>query len=259
MDKKNIARIKKALLPLAFLAFFLAFWEWLASTAYINHLILPSFSAVLATAIANGNELLFHLGITSLESILGFAIGAGVAFLAAALFVYSENFKNTFLPFAIALKATPLFALAPLLILWFGNDLTSKIVMGALVAFFPVLINSLDGLTKIEKEKLHLFKLYSANKLQTLIKLRVPHSLPFVFSSLKIASTLSVVGVVIAEFTGATQGLGHIVVISSYYLETPLMFAAVILISLWGILLYGMVAFLEQQFSKKKFGLHAEN
>lgn len=147
----------------------------------------------------------------------------------------------------MALKSTPLIAIAPLLVLWFGNGVLSKIVMSALVAFFPVLVNSVNGLANIDAEALDLMKSLSASKLQILIKIRVPASLPFVFASLKIASSLAVVGAVIGEFTGATQGIGHLIVTSSYYLETALMFAGVGMISLGGILFFGLVAYLERR------------
>lgn len=241
MHKGHFEKLKQIILPLLFLFVFILFWELTVSFAGIDKLILPSLIEVSESFSLNYEELIENLSITMVESILSFSIGSTIAFTLAILFVYSESIKNSLLPYAIALKATPLVALAPLIILWFGNGIFSKIVMGAMVAFFPVLINSLEGLTNIGKEQLDLMRSYSATKFQTLMKLRIPNSIPFIFSSLKIASTLAVVGVVIGEFTGADKGLGYIIINSSYYLNTPLMFAAIILISLWGISFYSLV------------------
>lgn len=138
-------------------------------------------------------------------------------------------------------------AIAPLLVIWFGNGLLSKVVMAALVAFFPVLVNAVDGLVSIDKEALDLMKSLNASQIQIFRKIRFPNSLPLVFSSLKIASTLAVVGAVIGEFTGATEGIGYLINTSSYYLNTDLMFAGIILISIGGILFFGLVAYLEKK------------
>ncbi len=165
MDKRSIERIKKYLLAPITLSIFIILWEIVALLNIFDALILPSPSSIVMAFIQNFNELLFHLTITAFESVLGFGIGVIIAFLFAIIFIYSKDVKSALLPFAIALKATPLVALAPLVILWFGNEIYSKIVMGAMIAFFPVLINSLDGLSVVEKEKINLMKSYSATKL----------------------------------------------------------------------------------------------
>jgi NitT/TauT family transport system permease protein len=244
MDKRDLENLSTFVFPLLFLAAFIIGWQLVASYGNIDSLILPSPLEVVESFLENLGELMGNLFVTAIESVAGFVIGAGIAFALSITFVHYKIIKNSTLPFAIGLKATPLIALAPLVILWFGNEIFSKIIMGAMVAFFPVLINSVQGLAEVEKEQLNLLKSYSATKMQILVKLRIPNAMPFIFSSLKIASTLAVVGVVIGEFTGADKGLGFIIINASYYLNTPLMFAAIILISLWGISFYAvMVAF----------------
>jgi NitT/TauT family transport system permease protein len=181
------------------------------------------------------------------ESVLGFLLGSGGAYLVAILFVFSRTFQQAVYPYAVALKATPLIAIAPLLVLWFGNGLLSKIVMSALVAFFPVLVNSAIGLTAVDPEVLDLMRSLSASRWQVLTKIRIPNSLSYFMAGLKIASSLAVVGAVIGEFTGATEGIGHLINTSSYYLETPLMFAGVAMISLGGVLFFGLMAYLERK------------
>ncbi|HEV7859664.1 MAG TPA: ABC transporter permease [Pyrinomonadaceae bacterium] len=225
----------------------LVLWELTTVIFKINRIILPSPSEI-AVAFANNYPLLLkETGITMAESVLGFLLGSLSAYLLAVTFVHSRTVQQAVYPYAVALKSTPLIAIAPLLVLWFGNGMLSKIVMSALVAFFPVLVNSVSGLTSIDPEAFDLMKSLSASKWQVLTKIRIPSSLPYLFSSLKVASSLAVVGAVIGEFTGSIEGIGHLINTSSYYLETPLMFAAIVMISLGGVLFFALMAHLERK------------
>lgn len=222
-------------------------WSAAEHVFHFNPIIMPSPGAIGDAFLANYRRLFRETGITMEESVLGFLLGSFGAYLVAIFFVYSRTFQQAVYPYAVALKSTPLIAIAPLLVLWFGNGLFSKIVMSALVAFFPVLVNSAKGLTAVDPEALDLMKSLSASRWQVLTKIRVPNSLSYLMAGLKIASSLAVVGAVIGEFTGATEGIGHLINTSSYYLETPLMFAGVFMISLGGILFFGLMAFLERK------------
>ncbi len=241
--KTGISRI---LVPLAALVVLLGVWELGVPLFHLNRLVLPRPSEIARAAAMNFSRILSETGVTMLESVVGFLLGAVVAYVAAIVFVHSAIIEEALYPYAIALKSTPLIAIAPLLVLWFGNGLLSKVVMAALVAFFPVLVNAVQGLSAIEPEAFDLMRSLSASRLQILWKVRIPNSLPFLFASLKVASSLAVVGAVIGEFTGATRGIGFLINTSSYYLETPLMFAGVMMISLSGILFFGAVAWLEK-------------
>ncbi len=225
----------------------LCIWEISAWIFTINPIILPAPHLIIMAFFNNSARLFWETGITMLESVLGFLLGSVSAYLAAIVFVHYRTLQSALYPYAIALKSTPLIAIAPLLVLWFGNGIASKVVMSALVAFFPVLVNSVTGLSAIGQDALDLMKSLSATRWQILLKLRIPNSLGYLFSSLKIASSLAVVGAVIGEFTGATEGIGHLITNASYYLETPLMFAAIGMISLGGILFFGLMAFLEKK------------
>lgn len=211
-----------------------------------NKIVLPSPVEIAGAFTEHWPRLLKETGVTMLESVLGFLIGSGVAFALAVVFVHSRITQEALYPYAVALKSTPLIAIAPLLVLWFGNGMASKVVMSALVAFFPVLVNAVNGLTAVDREALDLMKSLSATRLQVLFKIRIPTAAGYVFSALKIASSLAVVGAVIGEFTGATMGIGHLINTSSYYLETPLMFAGIGMISVGGIIFFGIMARIEQ-------------
>jgi len=222
-------------------------WAAAEHVFHLNPIIMPSPGAIGKAFLANYKQLFRETGITMEESVLGFLLGSGGAYLVAVLFVFSRTFQQAVYPYAVALKSTPLIAIAPLLVLWFGNGLLSKIVMSALVAFFPVLVNSAIGLTAVDPEALDLMRSLSASRWQVLTKIRIPNSLSYLMAGLKIASSLAVVGAVIGEFTGATEGIGHLINTSSYYLETPLMFAGVAMISLGGVLFFGLMAYLERK------------
>jgi NitT/TauT family transport system permease protein len=230
-----------------FLVILLALWQWICVSAHINPIIVPSPLEVGKAFVQNPRRLFSECGITMLEAAGGFVLGSITAYVLAASFVFSRTLRDAIYPYAVALKSTPLIALAPLLVLWFGNGMLSKIIMSGLVAFFPVLVNSITGLTAIDREIFDLMKSLSASKWQILTKIRVPNSIAYVFPALKIATSLAVVGAVIGEFTGATQGIGHLINTSSYYLETSLMFAAVVAISVAGIIFFGLVAFVERK------------
>ncbi len=240
-------RLRTILAPTLTAVGLLLTWEGADALFDFNEIVLPTPAEILCAFWDNAPRLFKETGITMFESVLGFLAGSTVGFLLAILFVHSGTAQDAIYPYAVALKSTPLIAIAPLLVLWFGNGVLSKIVMSALVAFFPVLVNSVNGLSSVDAEALDLMKSLSASNLQILNKIRIPASLPFVFAALKIASSLAVVGAVIGEFTGATQGIGHLIVTSSYYLETDLMFAGVGMISLTGILFFGLVAYLEKR------------
>jgi NitT/TauT family transport system permease protein len=238
--------VKDVLPPLVSFLLLIAVWEAVLAIFHFDAIVLPSPMNVV-TAIAQNPATLFReTGTTMLESVAGFLAGSVIAYLLAVTFVFSRPVQRSLYPYAIALKSTPLIAVAPLLTLWFGNGIFSKVIMSAMVAFFPVLVNSVAGLAAVDSAMLDLMKSLSANWWQVLMKVRIPNSLPFVFASLKTASSLAVVGAVIGEFTGANEGIGHLLTTSSYYLNTPLVFAGVIFITLAGLVFFGLVAYIEK-------------
>lgn len=239
--------LNNAAWPLSSLVALVLIWQFAVQALNINRIILPAPIDICKAIGNNFNRLLAETGITMLESVLGFVAGSAGAFLLAVVFVHSRPVQQSVYPYAIALKSTPLIAIAPLLTLWFGNGVLSKIVMSAMVAFFPVLVNSIAGLVNVEEATLDLMKSLSANWWQVLLKVRVPNSLPYVFSSLKIASSMAVVGAVIGEFTGSINGIGHLLTTSSYYLDTSLVFAGVLFITVAGLVFFGMVAYIEKR------------
>lgn len=222
-------------------------WSGAVAVFNINPVILPAPTAVVASFVQNWSSLLINTGITMAEATLGFALGSISAYAVAIAFVRWRVVRDGFYPYAIALKSTPLIAIAPLLTMWFGDGFLAKVVMAALVAYFPVLVGAVQGLTSIDAELLDLMRSYSASWWQVLTKVRIPKSLSHVFASLKTASSLAVVGALIGEFTGATKGIGSVINMASYYLQTATVFAAIIAISLAGIAFFGIVGLAQRK------------
>lgn len=224
----------------------IALWQAADMVFGFDRLILPNPVEVALALWKHFPKLAYHASITFLEAFAGFFLATAVSIVIASMATFSRALGSVLLPFAIALKATPVIVLAPLLIMWLGNGLVSKIVMAAVASFFPILVNTYLGMTSVEAEWLSLMKLHKASTLQVFWNLRFPHALPNVFAGLRVASSLSMVGAVVSEFTGAEQGLGKLISTSTFYLNIDLVFAGVLVLSLSGIAFYQLIAFLHR-------------
>jgi ABC-type nitrate/sulfonate/bicarbonate transport system permease component len=226
--------------------FCLAVLQWGVPALGIPAYVLPPPSQVFVRAYDPASNLTYHLGITAIEGVCGLVVGSLSGFLLAVLFVHARPIEAALYPWAVVSQTVPLVALAPLLVIWFGNGMQPRIAISALFTFFPVLVNSTRGLRVDNQEAIDLLHSYGANRWQFFWILRVPHCLPFLFTGLKIGATLSVIGAIVGEFAGARAGLGYLTTISTYYLETDLTFAAVGAAALLGIGLYLVLLVLER-------------
>jgi ABC-type nitrate/sulfonate/bicarbonate transport system permease component len=240
-------RYRRAALVLLVMVGTLLVLQWGVPALGIAEFILPRPTSVAARLFDPQSNLLFHLGITALESGGGFVVGSILGFGLAVVFVHVRPLEDAFYPWVIVLQTVPLVAIAPLMIIWFGNGMVSRIIMSALFTFFPVLVNSVRGLRQAAPATLDLLQSYAISPWQRFWVLRLPNSLPFLFAGLKIGSTLAVAGAIVAEFEGAGQGLGFVITISTYHLATDQTFAAVVVASLLGILFYGTLVLLERR------------
>ena len=225
----------------------LGLWELIVRVAHVPNYLLPAPSQIFAEIVKTILPLLKDTAVTMLESVLGFVVGSGLAVGVSVIFTHSKLMERSFYPYAIALKTIPIIAIAPLLILWFGNGIPAKIVMAALICFFPVIVNTTKGLQSVSPAALDLFGSLSASRWQVLWKLRFPMALPYIFSALKISATLAVIGAIVGEMAGANIGLGYTILIASYYIETNMLFAAIVLASLVGVAFFGLVALIEKR------------
>lgn len=243
--KSQRTKFQRIALPL--LAFFamLACWQGAIVLFDMSPLILPGPGVVGVTLASQLPNLVHHAAVTLLEATLGFLLGSGLAALLAVVFNFSRNSERALYPYAIATKAIPLVALAPIVVAWFGGGLISKVVLASIISFFPVLVNVVDGLRSVEPDALELMKSLSASRWQTFTKLQFPAALPQVFAGLKVASSFSVVGAVVAEFVNSQAGIGYVIKSSSYYLDTNITFAAILVAAAIGLAFFGTVSWLQ--------------
>lgn len=243
-------RLQTVLPSLAFFLVFLAIWQYALPALGVRSYHIPSPGAIVAAIAKEPLVFLYHTGITALESLSGFiiAIVVGVAF--AILFVHCRAAEHTVFPYIVILKAVPLIALAPILVLWFGNGLWAKTVMSALICFFPIVVSTTIGLRDVSPAALDLMRSLSASRRQILVKIRLPAAAPHIFSALRVASTLSIIGSIVAELAGADKGIGYLILVSTYRMDTNVMFAAVVFCALAGLLFFSAITLMERRILK---------
>lgn len=230
---------------LLLLGFFFG-WEILVRLWAIPHYILPAPSRIFLTLIEVRALLLVHVGVTAQEIMVGFLLAFGVGIGLAFLIVHSSLIEKTLYPLIIASQTIPVFAIAPLLIVWFGYGMLPKVMMTALITFFPIVVNSVDGLRAADPDFLNLLRTLRATPWQLFWKVRMPAALPFLFSGIKIGVAVSVIGAVIGEWVGADSGLGYLMLRANAQLRTDLVFATIVLLSVLGVGLFALVALIER-------------
>ncbi|EUB96611.1 ABC-type transporter, integral membrane subunit [Rhizobium sp. CF080] len=189
---------------------------------------------------------------TILEAFLGFVFGNLVAILLAIWFVHSSTAEKAFYPIAVFIKAIPIIALAPILVLIFGNGLAPKIIIAGLICFFPTLVNMVQGLKSASPAMLDLMRVLSASNTEILWKVRLPSSMPFLFAALKIAATSSVMGAIVAEWIGSSFGLGALIIEATYNFRSPLLYATVVIAAVLAVVLFFIVSVIEARMIRWK-------
>ncbi|MFQ5692035.1 MAG: ABC transporter permease [Nitrospinota bacterium] len=225
---------------------FLVLWQAAVVVFQLPHYILPSPLRVFRTLWGAWDVLLLHAARTAVEVLIGFAAAVAGGVGLAVLITYSAVLRRAVYPLVIASQTVPVIAIAPLLIVWFGYDMMPKVVMTALIAFFPVVVNTVDGLEAADPDLLDLLRLLRAGWWQTFRKVRFPGALPFLFSGMKIAAAVSVIGAVIGEWVGADRGLGFLMIRANAQLRTDLIFASILILSVLGVALFLAVSALER-------------
>jgi NitT/TauT family transport system permease protein len=226
--------------------FFLA-WELAVHIWALPVYLLPAPSRVFETLFSNPGNFaqasLYTLG----EALAGLALGMAAGILLACLLILVPGIESGVMTLAILVKSTPLVAIAPLLTLWLGFGVTPKIIITALLTFFPVLVNMLTGLQQVDPPLVDLFQSWSASRWEVFTHLRLPSALPFVFAALKISAPLALIGAVVAEWTGASGGLGRVMWLAYANLNLPYLFAAIFILSASGIVFYRLSVLAEHK------------
>ena len=223
-------------------------WEAACRALQLPPLVLPPPSAVASSlwqGLASG-YFWPHLRTTALELVLGVLAGCALGFAAGIVLGEHPLLRRLLMPYIVASQVIPKLALAPLFVLWFGFGITSTVVITALICFFPLMENTLTALQQVAPERLELFRMLGATRAQTLWRLKLPSGLPAILAGFRVAVVLALVGAVVGEFIGASQGLGALVIASQGTMDTSLMFAVLVLIAALGMLVYQATLLLER-------------
>ena len=250
------SRIARVLLPVGGLALLIMLWHFYVVTFDVAPVVLPRPMLVLDATIANWRLVVSEGWITLLESLYGFILAFVLGVPLAVAISGSRTLNLMFYPLLIATQSLPKVALAPLILVWLGTGIESKLAIAWLVAFFPIVVDTATGLRNTPAEFLDLATSVRANAFQTFWKIRFPAALPFVISGSKVAITLAVIGAVIGEFIGSNEGLGNLLLVANSQVNIPLAFACLIGLSAIGIGLYAAVAAVELAL-KPRFGTTA--
>lgn len=253
MDEEEALAIRRRkmgaiLIPLGMLAALLACWQIGVRLFEVPMYIAPAPSDVATEFVKKFPILLTNFWPTLYESVLGFFAGNLAAILIAIAFVHNKFVEKAFFPLAVFINTIPILAIAPILVLIFGAGLTAKVVIAALICFFPTLVNMVRGLQAVSSQSLELARILSASKSEIFWKIRLPSSLPFLFSALKIAATTCVIGAIVGEWIGADVGLGALIIDSTFNFRAALLYATVFMSSGLSVFLFVMVSLAERYF-----------
>jgi NitT/TauT family transport system permease protein len=244
-----LAGIKKTLPGLLYFAVFLGLWQFGIVVSGVKEFVLPSPIKVMEHLFnLNGQDYEWwkHIGATVTEVLVSFCITAILGVFLAILVTWSKLFAHIIMPIVTLFNSLPKVAMAPLFLLWFGYGLLPNILIAFLTAFFPVVINSVAGLNAVDEDLLGLVRYLNASKLTVFVKIRIPNALPYIFVGLKISATMCVVGAIVGEFLASEKGLGCLLRDAQAFIDTPTMFACLLLLSLIGFLFFSLIGFLEK-------------
>ena len=243
---------RRLLAPLAVIAILLGVWElaarwdWISGALSIEDFLVPAPSDIAESLWRDRSLLADDAWVTVREVVLGFliALAAGLAF--AIVLHLSETLRRAFYPLLVASQTIPPVAIAPILVVWFGFGIAPKLFLVALICFFPITVNTLDGLRSVDPQLVTMMRTLGAARIQILGRVELPSALPFLFSGARIAIAVAVIAAVFAEWAGADSGLGHQILIASSQLLTARMFAAIVVLSAIAIFLFALVTIVER-------------
>jgi NitT/TauT family transport system permease protein len=240
-----MASLVRRLTPFAGVLVFLVVWEIAVIVTKAPAYLLPPPTVIFQTFVDEFAKLAFHGWVTLYEMLLGYGLAVAVAIPLAIAITSSERFDRFTMPTLLFFQVVPKVAVAPLFLVWFGVGAMPKVLVAFLISFFPIVIDAAVGLRSMSAEMRDLARSMGATRMQLFAQFRLPTSLPYLFSGLKVAATLAVAGAVVGEFVGADKGLGYLLLVTNSYLETALMFATLFALTLIGLLFFYAVEFLE--------------
>src|SRR5512133_3190913 len=237
--------VLKRLVPLAGVVAFLLVWEIATRLLKVPLYLLPPPSEIFRVFIENFSKLVSHGWITTYEMMLGYILAVGVAVPLAIGITSYRRFDAFITPTLLFFQVVPKIAIAPLFLVWFGVGTLPKVLVAFLISFFPIVIDTAVGLRSVTPELVDLAKSMGASQMQIFTQFRLPTSLPYLFSGLKVAATLSVAGAVVGEFVGADKGLGYLLLVTNSNMQTALMFATIVALTIIGLVFFYAIEVLE--------------
>jgi len=250
VDRGLKRQLGKILPKLLYFMVFLCIWQLIVTVFKLKVFILPSpirvFQHIFYPPMAAKYNWFRHIGATLTEIGLSFLATVAVGMSLAILITWSKVLSQLLMPIITMFNSLPKVALAPVFLLWFGYGLVPNIMVAILVAFFPLVINAVTGLKAVDDDLLDLVRYLNASKVQMFIKIRIPNSMPYVFAGMKISATMCVVGAIVGEFIASQKGLGYLIRDAQAFIDTPTMFACLILLSVMGYLFFSFILFLEK-------------
>ena len=254
----SIARdgLRGIVLPILLAAAVLVAWELWVRLAHIPAVILPAPSAILDIMVKQHEILLRHAIPTVLESAAGFALASILGIGLAVWLSYSRTAREALYPNLVFFQLIPKIALAPLFIIWLGIGSESRLAFSVFISFFPIIIATLAGFNNVDRNMIRLCQSLTASEWQTFKSVKFPSALPYIFSGMKVAMTLAIIGVIIGEFITAQRGLGYLIVFATARAETGVAMAAIVVLCGGGLLLYGIVA-LAEAIARRRYGTPA--
>ncbi|HEY8001783.1 MAG TPA: ABC transporter permease [Solirubrobacterales bacterium] len=253
MSARQGGAVAPWLLPLGVVVALLGLWElaaqwdWIADALKIKPFLIPAPSEIAQSLWDDRALLAEDAWVTAQEVLLGFALALVVGFGFAIALHLSDTLRRAFYPLLVASQTVPVIAIAPILVVWLGFGIGPKLAIIALVCFFPITVNTLDGLRSVDPELPRMMRTLDARRSQILRRVEIPSALPFLLSGAKIAAVISVIGAVFGEWSGADQGLGHLILIAQGQLQTARVFAAVVVLSTLALILFGGLALIERR------------
>jgi NitT/TauT family transport system permease protein len=248
---KKISRKPEIVLVPALFVVVILIWENLINILKVSETVLPTPSRIGEALVIQSQTAFFwnNVLVTAQEAIYGFLAATIFAIIAGTFISQIKIVEKTMMPYLVGFQAIPKVALAPIFIIWFGFGQTSKVVMAATIAFFPILINIIEGLKSADTDRIRMLRVFGASRYQIFRKVQVPSAMPFFFAGLDVGILLAILGAVVGEFLGSQEGLGNMVLVSQYNFETPTMFALLIVLSLMGIISHIIVKLLQRRFA----------
>lgn len=239
--------IARLALPVLGALSLLVAWQFLLPWAGVPAYIVPTPTTIAGVFAKSGPLLLDNLWPTAIESVSGFVIGNLAGFLLAVVFVHSRRLQAMYFPVVLFFNTIPVLALSPIIILIFGLGMTPKIVIAAVICFFPTLVNMIRGLDAASTNEHELFRVLSGSSWEVFWRLRLPRSLPMLFSSLRIASATAVIGAIVGEWIGSEKGLGALIIKATFNYQSDRLYAAIVLSSSLSIALFAVVVAIERR------------